>query len=285
MKGLGPFQLEAARLHDMDCLVGRVVDLRAQRVADVAADEHVVAAGREHPSRQRRRRRLPFRAGVRDDAAAEPAPGALQLSHAGHARGARVHDRGLARRDTGAEHDQVRVAQRLRTMAAELQLHAGGAQLSFFVDPLADVHERHARAATHQQLRRGDAAPRGPHHHDPLAQDRERSVRSHLSLRVVRLKSAKMIARMTNRAMTFGSLQPMSSKWWCSGAMRKTRLPVSLNDATWITTDAASSTKTPPTMTRTNSCLMRSAIVPSAPPRAREPTSPMKISAGYVLYQ
>ena len=31
--------------------------------------------------------------------------------------------------------------------------------------------------------------------------------------------------------MTFGSLQPMSSKWWCSGAIRKMRLPVSLNDA------------------------------------------------------
>ena len=55
--------------------------------------------------------------------------------------------------------------------------------------------------------------------------------RRHRSLSVVRLNSAKMIARITNRAMTFGSLQPISSKWWCSGAIRKTRLPVSLNDA------------------------------------------------------
>jgi hypothetical protein len=52
-----------------------------------------------------------------------------------------------------------------------------------------------------------------------------------------------------------------------------------------MTTEAASSTKMPPTMTRTNSCLMRRAIVPSAPPSASEPTSPMKISAGYELYQ
>ena len=43
-----------------------------------------------------------------------------------------------------------------------------------------------------------------------------------------------MIATITNRAMTFGSLQPISSKWWWSGAIRKTRLPVSLNEATWI---------------------------------------------------
>ena len=34
--------------------------------------------------------------------------------------------------------------------------------------------------------------------------------------------------------MTFGSLQPISSKWWCSGAILKTRCPVSLNDATWM---------------------------------------------------
>src|SRR3954471_16956935 len=67
--------------------------------------------------------------------------------------------------------------------------------------------------------------------------------------------------------------------------MRKTRLPVNLNDPTWMTTDAASSTNTPPTITRTNSCLMRSATVPSAPPSASEPTSPMKMSAGYELYQ
>src|SRR4051795_1278122 len=52
-----------------------------------------------------------------------------------------------------------------------------------------------------------------------------------------------------------------------------------------MTTDSASSTKTPPTMTSTNSCLMRSAIVPSAAPSASDPTSPMKMSAGYELYQ
>ena len=36
----------------------------------------------------------------------------------------------------------------------------------------------------------------------------------------------------------------------------------------------------PPTITRTNSCLMRSATVPSAPPSASDPTSPMNTSAG-----
>ncbi len=97
---------------------------------------------------------------------------------------------------------------------------------------------------------------------------------------IVRLNSAKMIATIRNRAMTFGSLQPASSKWWCRGAILKTRLPVVLNEATWTMTESASSTNTPPTITSRNSCLMRSATVPSAPPRPSDPTSPMKISAG-----
>src|SRR5499426_2765228 len=50
-------------------------------------------------------------------------------------------------------------------------------------------------------------------------------------------------------------------------------------------TDSASRTNTPPTITSSSSCLMRMATVPSAAPSASEPTSPMKISAGYELYQ
>ena len=37
-----------------------------------------------------------------------------------------------------------------------------------------------------------------------------------------------MIETIRNRAMTFGSCQPISSKWWCSGAILNTRLPVQL---------------------------------------------------------
>jgi hypothetical protein len=41
------------------------------------------------------------------------------------------------------------------------------------------------------------------------------------------------------RTMTRGSGQPLSSKWWCSGAIRKIRRPVSLNEATWRMTEAS----------------------------------------------
>src|SRR4029077_8013464 len=69
------------------------------------------------------------------------------------------------------------------------------------------------------------------------------------------------------------------------GAILNTRWPVILNDATWMTTDSASITNTPPTMSSSISCLMRIATVARAAPSASEPTSPMKISAGYELYQ
>src|SRR5215207_9197144 len=47
----------------------------------------------------------------------------------------------------------------------------------------------------------------------------------------------------------------------------------------------ASRIKTPPMNGSRNSCFVKIATVPSAPPIARLPTSPMKTSAGGELYQ
>ena len=55
---------------------------------------------------------------------------------------------------------------------------------------------------------------------------------------------------------------------------------VSLKEATCRITERASITKRPPTEKSSSSCLIRMATVPSAPPRARLPTSPMKTWAG-----
>ena len=40
-----------------------------------------------------------------------------------------------------------------------------------------------------------------------------------------------------NRTTIVISAQPLSSKWCWSGAIRKTRLPVSWKEPTWMTTD------------------------------------------------
>src|SRR5205807_8911446 len=59
----------------------------------------------------------------------------------------------------------------------------------------------------------------------------------------------------------------------------------SLYDPTCRITDSASITKIPPMKGKSNSCLIITATVPIAPPKAREPTSPMNTSAGCALYQ
>ena len=51
-----------------------------------------------------------------------------------------------------------------------------------------------------------------PDDDDPLVRDTEKACVGHRSFNVVRLKSAKMIAMIRNRVITFGSLQPISSK-------------------------------------------------------------------------
>ena len=48
------------------------------------------------------------------------------------------------------------------------------------------------------------------------------------SLSVERPTSASTTAMIQNRMTIVGSRQPFCSKWWCSGAMANTRLPVSL---------------------------------------------------------
>src|SRR3989304_1428201 len=61
--------------------------------------------------------------------------------------------------------------------------------------------------------------------------------------------------------------------------------PLHLKKITWIITDSVSATNTPPMMKRTISCRTITATVPSAPPRASAPTSPMNTSAGEALNQ
>ena len=48
---------------------------------------------------------------------------------------------------------------------------------------------------------------------------------SHLSFSVVKAQSASTRPAIQNLAMIFDSVQPSASKWWCSGAILKMRLP------------------------------------------------------------
>ena len=66
---------------------------------------------------------------------------------------------------------------------------------------------------------------------------------------------ARAMAMIQNRTMILGSGQPLSSKWWCRGAILKIRPPlVILKKLTWKMTDRASMTNSPPTSTNSISC-------------------------------
>ena len=92
-----------------------------------------------------------------------------------------------------------------------------------------------------------------------------------------------------NRITTWVSVQPLFSKWWCSGDILKMRRPtpyfflVNLNQLTCSITDSTSATNTPPMMPSTISCRVITATVPRPPPKASAPTSPMKTCAGWAL--
>ncbi len=80
------------------------------------------------------------------------------------------------------------------------------------------------------------------------------------------------------------SPHPDSSKWWCSGAILNTRLPVSLKKPIWITSLSTMSTNIPPMIAPRISVRLRIVRAARAPPRASEPVSPMKIRAGEAFH-
>ena len=209
MERVDRFELEAARFDDVQRLGCRVADLRAQRRADIAADGHFEPGSREHPSGQRRRRRFAFGSRDGDHAALQPAGGELDLRDHRHTAIARRDDRRLFERHAGTEHDQVGAGEGVRLVSAELEPDA---QLTQPVAPgklRPCIGQRDAGATDGEQLRGGQSASRRAGDRHPFSVDRE----IHRSFNVVRLNSAKMIAMITNRAITFGSLHPISSKW------------------------------------------------------------------------
>ena len=97
-------------------------------------------------------------------------------------------------------------------MAAELQIHPARAKALLVLETIAQVRQDDGRSAPHEQLRRRHSTARRTDDGDALAADGEWAIDRHLSFNVVRLNNAKMIATMTNRVMTFGSLHPINSK-------------------------------------------------------------------------
>ena len=88
-----------------------------------------------------------------------------------------------------------------------------------------------------------------------------------------------------NRMTTVISSHPSSSKWWWSGAIRKTRLPVVLNDADLDDDRQGHRGRTGRRGRQSSSVRVEIASPAMAPPRASDPVSPMKILAGEAFHQ
>tara|TARA_X000001036_G_scaffold257517_1_gene239478 strand:+ start:351 stop:779 length:429 start_codon:yes stop_codon:yes gene_type:complete len=111
-----------------------------------------------------------------------------------------------------------------------------------------------------------------------------KAIINYLNLSVAKPIIAKIIEIIQNLITIVDSAHPFFSKWWCNGAIIKTRLPVSLKDITWIITETVSKTNRPPMIPNTISCFEIMLTAPSDPPSDSEPVSPIKIFAGGALY-
>ncbi len=169
-------ELEAARFHNVERLCGRRLHLRAQGHPDVAAHEHVPAGRRQHPAQERRRGRLPFRAGNGQHPPSNPPRRELELPDDFNASLAcRVEDRLLDGNARAHDHE-IRGGEGVPAVTAKLQLNACGPQPVRRVYALAHLGQRHERAPLRKQFRRRDAAAGGADHHHATLPDREVTV-------------------------------------------------------------------------------------------------------------
>src|SRR5690606_6212079 len=126
---------------------------------------------------------------------------------------------------------------------------------------LAAIPRGHLGAARQQRLDSGHARPGQAEHRVALSGKGARD--DHRSFSVARPSTARTMAMIQKRITTVDSFQPSCSKWWWIGAMRKIRLPVRLNQKTWMITLAVSMTNSPPMMNSTISWCAATAIAPS----------------------
>ena len=84
----------------------------------------------------------------------------------------------------------------------------------------------------------------------------------------------------------FCSFTPLSSKWWCIGAIKNMRFPlcnnffVTLKNPTCSITDKDSIMKIPEKINKVKTLFVNNAIEPRIAPMLKDPVSPINIFAG-----
>ena len=129
-----------------------------------------LAVRRNHPSKQRRRRRLPFRSRHRDHATAQPSRCELELADDFHSARASRDQTRLVWRHSRTRDDEVGSVEGRGAVAAELELDARVPQRRRLLEVLASFSQQHPRPSPEKQFRRCNAASRrSDNHHSPPA--------------------------------------------------------------------------------------------------------------------
>ena len=186
-----------------------------------------MARGLEKRGGERRRRGLPVRARDAHNDARQEARGKLDFRQHGERTRPRRVENGKRQRDSGRHDDEVDALEKRLGMPAQDIAHAGALHEALGIG--LRVRARHFDTALREgrnggAARAGEAEDRRGADLGQVGSERER----HRSFNVESAKSAKRMATIQNRMMTFDSGHPPSSKWWWSGAMRKMRFPRSL---------------------------------------------------------
>ncbi len=232
-------QLEARQLQHPGLGQAILAQALAQRVErrrrDVAGDGNAAPGARDQQPGKPRRRRLAVGAGDADHprriAAArlqrrQRAGKELDLAdHVDAALLRRRHQRRggrVRRRQAGRQRQHRRAVEQRggKIAAAERDLRQLGAQRGEHRRRGPRVGDADRRPAVDQGARHGQARLAETQHHRNLAGRLD-----HRIFRVDRPTSTSMMVMIQNRTTTWFSFHPESSKWWCSGAMRKMRLP------------------------------------------------------------
>ena len=241
----GTLELEARKLQHVE--LGPAAQERQGGLAEVGADLHRPPGALRHVAHHRRHGALSVRAGDRDHRRVGGAGKELDVADDRHPSLRRRRERRFPKRDSRIRHDQIDVPETGGVEPSAVHLDPG-VPLPHEVETrrrraridyrYRDAHRTQVLHARHSGLPQADdERGAGRRRAGPVALGSGVGCQCHALLRhrifrVARPMRTKITVSTQKRTMTRGSGQPFSSKWWCSGAMRKTRRPVILKEAT-----------------------------------------------------
>src|SRR5262249_6378858 len=149
----------------------------------------------------------------------EEPPRDFQLAPNGQSAPSRFSDKVCGLRNTWREDEPLSVLEKFGVRPVEEEPRPQMSPLRRIAESRFrfGVADGHLNSALEQRASQRAAAPGKTQDSDTSRKQRA----FHRNFSVERPMTAKRMATIQNRMMTRDSSQPASSKWWCSGAMRK----------------------------------------------------------------